>query len=583
MTTSLREITIPSNAPIGIVGTHLQQKGFALVDSANNTELFCVASDRDDYVMWASVISEQFKQASISFGSDQEKDQVQPVSIPKTELVNPSLTKETANPPSVDNNTITVLQDNHLTVDASNTTFEDTRPKMSTTPPSTTDDDGNNDDLDMESVEMETISLSTSEEKDRDAIFSAIDTEVVPIIEKVEQTTFSPQKTIKSTPTPSTRELLKKSRFTASTFNSVLNKAKEGAIAASEKGRDGLKQALEVNESQSSVPTRSDIGQRFNGLKQNANVKISKLSTAVRTTLQEHTKATAPTARPEEHISSSSGLETLGSESQMLDFPNNSVHNQRHEQMRKKLTSLDQSMSTTMKRLKIDEKLNTIGNAVRNAASEGQVVARQISNTGSVSQLKSSAQRQSKTIKFDARETFTSHSNQPVRVKSIKAGTPLLINDDYLSDKSRSLSKIQGIWIIEVETLTEPEPIHEQKLKITSTEIETRSVNTSSKSLSEICFFYTLISEMLSNYVNCAAVVTHKESMIESETMDPLLHKLSPFERIELSGCVLQGVLDATKSSAYGSTISQGQCEFHFVLVNHLINFHLIYSSILNQ
>ena len=546
LTTSLREIAIPSNAPTGIADAHLQKKGFALVNSANNTELFCVATDSDEYVMWVSEISEQLKQTSKTFDIVPEKDQIQPVSIPESDQAN-SLFINGIVAPSFDNNA--PAEDKQSTVDASSIASEDAQSKMSTISPAVTEGEENIDEMDAESVDMETISLSRSDEKDHDGKSSTICIEI-PGTEKEKQSRVGPRVAMKAAPTLSTRDLLSKSRISASKFNSAFSKAKE-------KGRDGLRQALEVSESQSSMPTKSDVGQRLNGLKQNANVKISKLSNAVRTTVQEHTQVTVREDRHVEHISFS-GLETLGSESQVLELPNNSVHN-RQEQIRGRLTNLDQSM---IKRLKIDEKLNTIGNAMRNAANEGQVVARQISNTGSVSQLKSSAQRQPKSNKFDARETFTSHSYQPVRVKSIKSSTPLIITDEYLSEKGRSLSKIRGTWIIkvEMEAIDSEHKMYEQKLKITSTEIDARSAKTVTKSLSEVCFFYTLISEMLSSYLDCAAVVTHKDAIME-ESIDPILYKLSPLERIQMSGYILQGVLDATKPTINDSTISQSQCE----------------------
>ena len=65
-TTSMRVITIPSapNGSIGIVGNHLEQTGFALVDSVSGTEIFCVSKDRDDFKAWVYAISCQLTGSS---------------------------------------------------------------------------------------------------------------------------------------------------------------------------------------------------------------------------------------------------------------------------------------------------------------------------------------------------------------------------------------------------------------------------------------------------------------------------------------------------------------------------------------
>ena len=204
-----------------------------------------------------------------------------------------------------------------------------------------------------------------------------------------------------------------------------------------------------------------------------------------------------------------------------------------------------------MRRLKIDEKLNSIGTAVKNAANEGQVVARQISSTGSVSQLKSSEQRQKPTIKMDGRETFSSHSDLPVRVKSIKAGGPLIIHsDDYIYEKSQSLSKIPGTWVIDVQVHKAElrDSALSERFKLTSTEIKNDTVDVVFRSLSELLRFYTSISEQLSSYIDCAEQITYQNTTNGNSYSDKSFHKLDSLERLKMCGSMLEDILNANMS-----------------------------------
>jgi hypothetical protein len=413
------------------------------------------------------------------------------------------------------------------------------------------------------------------------------------------------------------RDLLK-SKFASSKFSSALKTAKGGVIAASELGRDSLRQALSNdgnafnNISTNSEANRSVLaGHKLSALKKTANTKIVKLSTTVRSSLQEHSAHSmhAQMAVPatSSHVSAlrqvgyadsteNSGHEAALGTSDLSDSSSTLCalnQSSRQEQFRKKFANLDQSMALTMRRLRIDEKLNNISSAVKTVAE---------SRSGSISQSRNSDQRFHKSLKFDARETFTSHSALPIRVKTLKPGSSLILHDDaFLSDKSAELTKIQGNWIIDVEptsqlvhtsvteseeldsalfgndepfeSLLEVQSVQAEKncseskhltYKITSTEIgdgSTEAVHYVEKSLSDILLLHALISEILSSHYDCAAEITFQEATQGVDSLNPIFQRMRPLERIKVSGSVLQGILDASKSSMYSHSVRQSHCK----------------------
>jgi hypothetical protein len=543
----MRVITIPSaSTGSSIVGNHLEQKGFALVESISGTEIFCISKHRDEFEAWVSAIFCQLKGNSTEQPEDFVVKERQDIESPQSSLLE--------NEGSVEASGAIVSTSDSFMPD----TVSDTQVLTSQAT------DSNHDDIDDMDL-MDTISLSGSDDNPsvNENVDSADTSWEQHEARKAEQggssTTQHDFVKPKASTLSSTRDLIKTSRFASSRLNSALKSAKE-------KGRD-------------SVQNRAELGLKFSGLRQNANMKISQLSTVVKTSVQEHSRAD-PRSIKQVDPALNSGLETLGTESQVLDFPNNNVQPNRQEQMKKKLANLDQSMITTMRRLKLDEKLNSISTAVKHAATEGQVVARQISSTGSISQLKSSEQRQQKSIKMDARETFLSHSDLPVRVKTIKAGHPLVLHsDDFLREKSQSLEKIKGTWYIDVTVHEEYKvpidmsfsEVHsdttgrkQMKFKITSTEIGSGTSESVSKSLSEILVFNALISEAFSSY-DYAAEVTYREETNGIESTDLSFHKLTSLERIRVVASMLQGILD-TSSLSDRSPIQDSHCKSHFAV-----------------
>ena len=556
---SLRVIAIPSaySGTLSIVDSHLQQNGFALVDSISNTELFCVAANCDEFDVWVSTITNQLNQSSPTpdVASDQSIVESSRPIIPSPSEQETDSVRTTEEDVS---NAVRVENENYLEEDVLNAILDggQSHPMIAEEMKPTQDisENTNTDDIDTDCVDMEEIALKSESENTYDLFESSTRQPSTLHITQESQEVQTPTVT-------SNQDILKKSRFTASKFNSALKSARSGVIA---KGR----QAVETNISNNSAIHKVDLGQKFSGLKGSA----YKLSTVALKGVPDHPKVARNIGhRVDPFISA--GLETLGSESQVLEFPKDLAQTNRQELMKKKLADFDQSV----RRLKIDEKLNSISTAVRNVANEGQIVARQISNTGSISQLKN----QQKPIKFDARETFASHSEQPVRVKSIKSGKPLIMHsDEYLYQKSRLLSKIDGTWVIEVEvhelcldtlaTAESPEHNHLEastevndkllKLKFTSTEVGTRSTKTAFKSLSEILFFQVSLSNIFSSssYSDYADEATYQEAIKGS----PVFDRMSPLQRIRILGTLLQGVLDASKfNSSNKKCMYQSHCK----------------------
>ena len=357
-------IAIPSaySGTQSIVGTHLQQKGFALVDSVRSTEIFCVAADCDEFDMWVSAITDQLNQSSPApdVASDQSQVESSPPIIPS-----PSEQEISSVRTEHDASTSVGGEDKHYEEENVLNAILDggqTHPIIAEGVKSTQhihfSEHARSDDIDMDSMDMEEISLTKSESFENTCDLSETPAGQPESILHIAQESQE----VKTPTVTSTRDILKKSRFTASKFNSALKSAKSGVIAASEKGR----QALEANISNhnSATVNKVDLGQKFSGLKGSA----SKLSTAVLTGVQDHPKVAKNVGYRADPLISS-GLEALGSESQVLDFPKDLAQTNRQELMKKKLANFDQSV----RRLKIDEKLNSISTAVRNVANEGQV------------------------------------------------------------------------------------------------------------------------------------------------------------------------------------------------------------------
>ncbi|KAL3803648.1 hypothetical protein HJC23_003702 [Cyclotella cryptica] len=655
LSTSIRKISLPGTP--GIVGTHLQQKGFALIDSATGSELFCVAGSRDELTTWVSAIAFQLRQDTTASSSPGNEAFALDSSSVKHELAGEVANEISSSLRVTDD----FVNDPNISIsDKSNQDVVDLRTPEDEALSSSSlieilnedpvaSDDPNfipSNDLELESDEMETIALdkmelpyttsasaSTPSDTPPDPIFGPV------IISNSE---------LKDNAWPSThrqaepfsainvqrsvsRDLLK-SKFASSKFSSALKTAKGGVIAASEIGRDSLRQALSNdgsahnNTSTNNEANRSVLaGHKLSALKKTANTKIVKLGATVRSSVQEHSThsihAQKVVAETSSHVSTrrqdcdanstdNSGHEAALGTSDLSDISNTLCdlnQSSRQDQIRKKLATLDQSMVSTMRRLKIDEKLNNISTVVKNVAESRGV---------NISQPRNGDHRLHKSIKFDARETFEYHSVLPVKIKAIKPGSSIILNDDVLSEKCMELSKIQGNWIIDVEVTSclvhtseadtevsnstifrsdehvdafvDAQSSHVGNIclgskqwtyKVTSTEIgnggSAEKVRYVEKSLSDILLLHTLISETLSSHYSCAATVTFQEATQGIDSLNPAFQRMPPLERIKVSGSVLQGILDASKLSIDSDSIRKSHCELIRVFLYTLITSYL--------
>jgi hypothetical protein len=655
-TTSIRTISIPSasNGSIGIVGTHLQQKGFALVDDSDRgAELFCVAASREEFTKWVSALTAQLKSdvtasevssdktglIETKVSKDEDVDQTEPTgrmdgtmnqSLPMMFDSMHSQSCTTNSDYLVDNpiaNDTVIADALHKSLDQR--TEPDITGGVGPTVPAThaVTDDLNNVVKTPSYDQMEEISLD-NETDEPESVSSDHNAEHPNVISIQEPQETMPAQQTKTTSIPLSRDMLsKKSRYVSAKFTSALKTAKGSVVAASEISRDGFIQSLS-NDKNAPTSTGSIVlkaaersalaGQKLSALTKNANTKMSKIRSSVH---QEQASQRAGSIHSTHSSNSrlvsnseSAGLESLGSESDLLELDLSSSdranHPSRQLQLKKKLTDLDQSMSTTMRRLKIDEKLSNISTAVKYAASESQEGLQRVKV--SMSQSKSSHPQTSKYINFDARQTLSSHSDLPVRVKSIKSGSLLKLHDHkFLTDKSKELEGFEGSWFVEVEPVhvvlpeigetksldtpgvgsnekfeapqeAQQTPMLSQlNYKITSRCSE-KQVCSVEKSLSDILFFYGLIAEMLSTHSQCAAEITYIEATKGVDFIKPIFRQMAPLERITASGNILRGVFNASRRSDVSPSLIHGNCKIQLPVLHFAASMFWVISLFLH-
>jgi len=663
----LRSLSMSSSSnktASGIAGNHVQQKGFAVFDSIEGTELFFVTTNDSDYRMWTQAISMVLKKEEtttpeiISTENDHGDNNV----LSATDLVEPPAPSVAQNvdPLEVfDGAPTTSAPPQAPNLDPFGATEETTTSAnqfgvFDVPPPVPTAQEEISpvDDFEpMEDVEMEEISLGDSEK---------ISNDLPDINETVSSTDIPLDRPTPSVPPSHNQELQNshpqslpmrerlalakgKSKMASSRFGSVLKTAKGGVLAASEVGRDGIKQMVKETPRKEEPRRSLAVGQKMSMLKRNASTKLIAARSSmqdqihVRTEdLPEPTFATAlPSSSSRDELSGNRKL-VVGQKMSLLkknastkltslsttvrlsvqDQPLKSVNTEDShappdvpmsssqdelstnrsgkQELRKKLANLDQSMSNTMRRLKIDEKMTQFSAAVKK-----DPMMRQLSNVNLSHSRNSEHSRQRlgigeesksiKPIKFDARETFGSSSELPLRVKSISSGDALLI-DDNLSEKMESLRKIEGSWVVAVDTIKlvdskllnaeiandnvsalSPSTDHQNKpyadnqvhnkwkYRITATDaLCGTDVNTQGsveRSMSEVLLFHTRISEIIAKHLPSTVDVVSQEGFRHADTSNPVFEKLSPFERLRVSGIILQRVIDVNPPSISSSSL----------------------------
>ncbi len=691
---SLAMSSSTSKTASGIVAEHVRQKGFAVFDSEVGSCLFFVATDSSDYDMWVKAISAALRNVESNVSEDMTSMNVQAdsgINQDSDEL--PTMAHQFVDPLQVCTASVSTqaFKSDRFGENISLKELADPAGDGALEPPMSLDSDS------MENLEMEEISLSCNEAGPKD--FSALNKnasnaeipfnrppssapslllqEPLPdFMEDAEMEEISLgcnemgpdkfpalNKNASSTeilfdrPPPSAaslplqeplpiRERLalakEKSKIATSKFGSALKTAKGGILAASEIGRDGVKQAMSKEVSRGDEPMKRSlaVGQTMSRLKLNANTKM----TAALSSMQDQTSSTTGTLSEETGVpvvnsgstrgegagnpknvvgSKISLLKTVGSsirsstQDQLskssndddtpkpfgpsLKLSRNDVSgNQLSQDIRKKLNNLDQSMSNTMRRLKIDEKVNQFSAAVKSGVLNDPVV-RQISSV-SLSQPRSSDHSRqrlgvgverisTKPIKFDARETFSASSDLPLKIKSSISYGNVLQVDDCLSDKVQSLRRVEGSWAVTVDpiklvkgkpmimdptnnvesgifpnpekqpTLDSQDPCR-WKYRIMATEVYGGSsvgVQASvERTTSEVLTFHTRISEMIANHLPATTQV-----LIPACADSSISQKLSPLDGLRISGQLLQKFLDVSSPPSDGACVGGKYCKFN--------------------
>ena len=435
---------------------------------------------------------------------------------------------------------------------------------------------------------------------------------------------------------------------------SVIAESNSSATLAMEEVLDSQPNTLREREQQSqssdnNVPTSSNVvmehplvvGQKISIFKNNANTKLSLLSNAERSSTEDQSTMSVHTQLSDTNVHDNQChpsvlMEKFNSctRAQLTDtvdeshvgnltyksfdkhFNGNEIDCESSVQVRsgkqellKRFANLDQSMSNTVRRLKIDEKMTQISAAVKSIKHDGQV-RRQLSNA-SLSHTRNSEQSKlrigigeedklHKPIRFNARETFDSSSGLPVKVKSIKSGD--VLSEDLPAERGRLQRKIEGIWVIKVDAiitsdavtqsvetsdtssetgknLATPQQIdqkaqakindHEHiqwKYKITSTEIgngsEITAQTSAERTITDVFMFHALISEILANHSPYAREI-YQEDVILTNNISPVFQNVSPLERLRVSGSLLQKMLNVeTPSASVNPSVRENHCKF---------------------
>jgi hypothetical protein len=623
----LRSIAMSSSSSkIGssIVGEHVRLKGFALFDSEVGSGLFFVATDISDYDMWVRAISAALKKVEsdvseniggvnqdsgkLPMESDQYVDSFQ--TYDGTAFVSPQALKSDRSGEDIP------------LKELSEPTNDGALERLTSL-----DSDS------MENLEMEEISLGCDETgpKDFPAFNENASSAEIPFNRPPSS---APSLPIQE-PLPIRERLALAKGKSKTTFGSALKTAKGGIIAVSEVGRHGVKQAVLKQASREDEPTKRSlaVGQTMSRLKINANTKM----TAALSSMQDQ-KSTTTGSLPEEgagnlknvvgpKISLMKTLVASTPPSTRVQLPKDSndddhpepsglsskvsdeISGNLSQDIRKKLFNLDQSMSNTMRRLKIDEKVNQLSAAVKSGVMNDPVM-RQIGSVNRSQSRNSEHSRQRlgigderksmKPIKFDARETFSASSDLPLKIKSsITYGEALLV-DDCLSEKVQSLRRIEGSWVVTVDSINliedkpmildptnnfeygesmppsvnpEKQPSFDRqdpciwKYRIVATEISGGSsvgVQASvERTISEVLTFHTRISETIANHLPTTAEFNSQRALMPACFDSSILQKLSPMDGLRISGQLLETFLDVNSPPSDGVFVRNKYCKFY--------------------
>jgi hypothetical protein len=366
-----------------------------------------------------------------------------------------------------------------------------------------------------------------------------------------------------------------KSKLTGmSKLGSALKSAKGGILAASEIGLDSVKHAMATKDGDESM--KRGVGQSKMSLFKLAS--NTKMLTTTMSAFKDHDYSTTGSLPSIDESPASSRLSS--------------------DVVRKKLSVIDQSMTSTMRRLKIDEKVNQLSAAVKNGVANDPLVkhlsSRSVVGLSSQAQSNETSKRRLgigeeritiKPIRFDARETFSASSDLPLKIKSsITYGEPLLVDDD-LSERVESLQQIEGCWVVSVNPiesyddqslimdstnnvdcdnnkrdiiLSSLDSQSRWKFRISATDISdgtsAKGQSSVEKTISEVLTFNTFISEMISNHLPTTAGHNFHQAQLPTHS---ILQKLSPLDMLRTAGSLLQKFVDSPPS------MMDKKCMFH--------------------
>lgn len=651
--TELRGVVISSAASkisTGIVGNHLQQRGFAIVEPVDGTELFFIASDEAEYNKWVSKLSHVLKRGEPA-ASSAPTIETQDGPIDAHPLVNSEMETEIVPEPLEDIGSLVFEAEAIQPTDDFTKQVSDGVQAIS--PAEKTED--------FVDELMETISLSDSIKVVDDTLTTQCSDEAPASIntppismqsihdvheqQLIQQSPAGPanprplseQAFNKSTSLMRDRFTKGKSRFAntgnaknaKAMFGSALKSAKSGVLAAGELGREGLKQALEKEDQlfhsnhHNNVPKQSKATASRPGIErpvavgQKVAVLKQKLGTVVRTSPHEQppiasdnfrqsslsksdtTDDQTENTREQSSFKQPEIVSNNGENELLLPFSvdqadmSNSQRSSKQE-FRKKF---DQSMSNTIRRLKIDEKMTQISAAVKTGQSMRSFsVSNQQSKPGELSRRRAGIGNEiksTKSIKFDARETFSSYSELPTKIKSIRSGDILSVIGNVRSkygieppEFCHQMSRIEGIWAVSVNAIkstpitlstlqrnlsadevdglldealksqmtrnvTPSEERHELKYEIRCTGVITQgSTAFVQKSVSEILLFHTRISEIIARNQSC---FNDAQIGCTEKNEDLTLNVLPLLDQLKVSGMLLQSILDSNSCGDHAS------------------------------
>jgi len=436
-------------------------------------------------------------------------------------------------------------------------------------------------------------------------------------------------------------------------FGSALKSAKSGVLAAGELGREGLKQALEKEDQlfhsnhHNNVPKQSNATASRPGIErpvavgQKVAVLKQKLGTVVRTSPHEQppiasdnfrqsslnnsdtTDDQTENTREQSSFKQPETVSNHGENELLLPFSVDQadvLNAQRSSKLefRKKF---DHSMSNTIRRLKIDEKMTQISAAVKTGQSMRSFsVSSQQSKPGELSRRRAGIGEElksTKSIKFDARETFSSYSELPAKIKSIRSGDILSVIGNARSkygfeppEFRHQMSRIEGTWAVSVNAIkstptalstlqrnlsanevdklpdeagksqmtrnvTPSEERHELKYEIRCTGIATQgSTAFVQRSVSEILLFHTRISEIIATNQSC---FNDAQIGCTEKNEDLTLNELPVLDQFKVSGMLLQSMLDKNTCGDHASKppVRDHHCEVIKTFIYALLESYL--------